>query len=104
MNANNVSSAMEEAIKETKRRREIQDKFNKEHNIVPKSINKEIIEPIRVITQSKENKKDNGKLTRSEIEKEIKKLTNLMKEVAKDLDFEKDALLRDQLFELKSQL
>ena len=104
MNANNVSSAMEEAIKETKRRREIQDKFNKEHNNVPKSINKEIIEPIRVITQSKENKKDNGKLTRSEIEKEIKKLTNLMKEAAKDLDFEKAALLRDQLFELKSQL
>ena len=104
MNANNVLSAMEEAIKETKRRREIQDKFNKEHNNVPKSINEESIEPIRVITQSKENKKDNGKLTRSEIEKEIKKLTNLIKEVDKDLDFEKDALLRDQLFELKAQL
>ena len=101
MYSDNISSAMEEAIKETKRRRDIQDKFNKENNIIPKSVSKPIYEPVKVVDNF-ENKKTSGKLTRSEKEKQIKLLSSKMKQAAKDLDFEQAAYLRDQLLELKA--
>ena len=101
MYADNISQAMEAAIKETKRRREIQDAFNKKNNITPQSVSKPIYEPVRVV-ESKANKKSAGKLTRSEKERQIKELTTLMKQAAKDLDFERAAILRDELLELKA--
>ena len=78
MYADKISDAMDKAIKETKRRREIQEKYNKEHNIIPTTIKKEIRDLI------------------IKIEKE-------MKECARNLDFERATELRDILFELKSQ-
>ena len=101
MYADNISDAMDEAIKETKRRRDIQEKFNKEHNIIPTSVSKPILEPVRAV-ESKGNIKPSGKLTKKEKEDQIRKLTTLMKQAAKDLDFEKAALYRDELLELKS--
>lgn len=98
MYADTVSDSMEEAIKETSRRREIQKKYNLEHHIIPKTIIKEIRE---VVTNNLEkeptkmNRKDKQKLM-SEIEKE-------MKEAAKNLDFERAMELRDILFEYKSE-
>ena len=100
MYADNVSLAMDEAIKETKRRRDIQEKFNIENNITPTSVVKPILEPVRVV--EKGNIKPLGKLTKKEKEDQIRKLTTLMKQAAKDLDFEKAALYRDELLELKS--
>ena len=98
MYADTVSDSMEEAIKETSRRREIEKKYNLEHHIIPKTIIKEIRE---VVTNNLEkeptkmNRKDKQKLM-SEIEKE-------MKEAAKNLDFERAMELRDILFEYKSE-
>ena len=101
MYADNISTSMDEAIKETKRRRDIQEKFNLENNIFPTSVIKPILEPVRVV-ESKGNIKPSGKLTKKEKEDQIRKLTTLMKQAAKDLDFEKAALYRDELLELKS--
>lgn len=101
MYADSISTAMDEAIKETKRRRDIQEKYNKENNIIPQSVIKPILEPVRVV-ESKGSNKPSGKLTRKEKEDQIRKLTTLMKQAAKDLDFEKAALYRDELLELKS--
>jgi len=91
---------MDIAIKETERRRKIQEEYNLNNNIVPKTVSKKINEYISNIDDSesskkKVSKKDNQKLL-FEIEKE-------MKEAAKNLDFERAMELRDILFELKSE-
>ena len=99
MYADQISEAMKKAIEETERRRKIQIKYNEEHNITPKTINKAIHEVISNIdTSSKEEPKKKNKkdliATMEEIEKQ-------MNEAAKNLDFEKAMQLRDVLFELK---
>ncbi len=97
MYADVVSESMQEAIEETKRRREIQDKYNKEHGIIPKTITKEIKEVISnnvVVKEEKLSKKEKLRLM-SQIEDE-------MKEAAKKMDFERAMELRDILFEMKS--
>ena len=99
MYADQISEAMKKAIEETERRRKIQIKYNEEHNITPKTINKAIHEVISNIdtTSKEEPKKKNKKdlvATMEEIEKQ-------MNEAAKNLDFEKAMELRDVLFELK---
>ena len=98
MYADTMSEAMNEAIEETKRRREIQEKFNKEHGIVPKTIIKEIKE---VVTNNMvmENKKK--KVSKKEKEKMILQIEDEMKEAARNLDFERAMELRDILFEMK---
>ena len=101
MYADNISSAMEHAIEETKRRRQIQINYNEEHGIVPKTIIKEIRE---VISNEDENEvKPKEKLSKLEREKLIEELETEMKEAARVLDFERATELRDALFELKSQ-
>ena len=100
MYADEVTSAMEEAITETKRRRELQQKYNKEHNIVPQTISKEIRAILEISKKDIEEVKSTPKLSKSEIEKLIKKLTSEMKKAAKNLDFEKAAFYRDQINEL----
>ena len=101
MYADYISDAMDKAIKETERRRNIQDKYNKEHNITPKTIIKEIREVISNKDQTKEIKPE--KLSKKEKQKLIYNLENEMKEAAKMLDFERAMELRDILFEMQSQ-
>jgi len=101
MYADYVSDAMNKAIRETERRRSIQDAYNKEHGIVPKTIVKEI----RDIISNNEEVKDEKpqKLSKSEKAKLMINIENEMKEAAKNLDFERAMELRDILFELKSE-
>ena len=103
MYADKISDAMEKTIRETKRRRSIQEKYNEEHNIVPKTIIKNIQEPLKMI-DDKKRKDDGSKLTRKQIELNIKSLTSEMNKAAKNLDFETAATLRDEIMELKALL
>jgi excinuclease ABC subunit B len=98
MYADNVSDAMDKAIKETARRRKIQIKYNQEHNITPKTVNKEIRDLIS--NEIKEEPKE--KLSKKEKHDAILKIENEMRKAAKDLDFEKAIALRDILFEMKA--
>ena len=98
MYADTVSEAMDEAIKETKRRREIQERYNEEHGIVPKTIIKEIKEVVTNNMVSEEKKK---KVSKKEKEKMILQIEDEMKEAARKLDFERAMELRDILFEMK---
>ena len=98
MYADTVSEAMDEAIKETKRRREIQEHYNEEHGIVPKTIIKEIKEVVTNNMVSEEKKK---KVSKKEKEKMILQIEDEMKEAARKLDFERAMELRDILFEMK---
>ena len=98
MYADTISEAMDEAIKETKRRREIQERYNEEHGIVPKTIIKEIKEVVTNNMVSEEKKK---KVSKKEKEKMILQIEDEMKEAARKLDFERAMELRDILFEMK---
>ena len=98
MYADTVSEAMEKAIKETARRREIQEEYNKVHNITPKTILKEIKE---VVSNEVENKTKKPKMSKKEKESIIMTLEKEMQEAAKNLDFERAMELRDILFEMK---
>jgi len=100
MYADQISEAMDIAIKETTRRREIQDSYNKEHGIVPKTIEKVIKE---VISNEAENKKEEVKMSKKEKEELMNHIENEMKEAAKKLDFERAMELRNVLFEMKSE-
>ena len=101
MYADIISESMDSAIKETNRRRKIQEEYNKEHNIIPKTIMKEISEVIsnEVESQTKEPQK----MSKQDKAKLIIRLENEMKEAAKNLDFEKAMELRDIIFELKCE-
>ena len=98
MYADTISDAMDEAIKETKRRREIQEKYNAEHGIVPKTIIKDIKE---VVTNEMVTENKKKKVSKKEKEKMILQIEDEMKEAARNLDFERAMELRDILFEMK---
>lgn len=104
MYCDKISDAMAETIKETNRRRTIQEAYNAEHNIIPKTIIKPIQPPIHMVDDTKRKVDTGAKLTKKETEKLIQQLTKEMQKAAKDLDFEKAASLRDQIFDLKSTL
>ncbi len=100
MYGDKITDSMEAAITETKRRRTIQEEYNKEHGIIPKTIQKEIREVIsNTDTTSPEKQK---KITKKEIEKNISMIEKEMREAAKNLDFERAMELRDILFEMKT--
>ncbi len=101
MYADSVTESMERAIKETNRRREIQMKYNEEHDIVPKTIIKEVRDVIDIAAPEESGKNKHKKLARQEREKLIAKYTAMMKEAAKVLDFEQAAYFRDKIKELK---
>ena len=101
MYADSISDSMDSAIKETNRRRKIQEEYNKEHNIIPKTIIKEINDVIS--NEIEEDIKKPEKMTKQEKAKLIISIESEMKEAAKNLDFEKAMELRDILFELKSE-
>ena len=100
MYADSYSEAMEIAITETKRRREIQENYNKEHNIIPKTIIKQIKD---VVTNEVKSDKKSPKMSKKEKMDMITRVEEEMKLAAKNLDFEKAMELRDILFEMKSE-
>ena len=103
MYADNISEAMHDAIEETARRRKIQEEYNQEHGIVPKTIIKEIREVISNVDDSVDEKTGTVKMSKEEKRDLIVKIEEEMKLAAKNLDFERAMELRDILFELKSE-
>lgn len=102
MYADSVSESMDMAIKETKRRREIQDSFNKKHGIIPKTIVKEIKEVISN-TEVEEKSLSKTKMSKKDKDMIMANIESEMKLAAKNLDFERAMELRDILFEMKSE-
>mgnify|MGYP005778444745 CR=1 FL=1 len=98
MYADTISESMDKAIKETNRRRKIQEEYNNKHNIIPKTIIKEIRE---VVTNNKEIEKE--KISKKDKQKLMIDIEKEMKAAAKNLDFERAMELRDILFEYKSE-
>jgi len=105
MYADKVTRSMQETIDETDRRRHIQVTYNQRHGISPTTIVKDIYSPMHnqdeLISQLRDFK---GKASRTEITQRIKEFEKLMKEAAKQYDFEKAAELRDIIFELKAEI
>ena len=101
MYADAVTPSMENAIRETNRRREIQMQYNKEHGITPRTIVKEVRELIDIRTH-KDVPKDLKKLSRAERAQMIDQLKKEMKNAAKLLEFEHAAYLRDRIAELEN--
>ena len=100
---------MRYAISETRRRRALQQKYNEEHNITPKTVTKDVrsvIEATRAAEAADEyySTRKPDELTKKELADYVKKLEKEMREAAKELQFEKAAMLRDVLFEYKSKL
>ena len=108
MYADNMTESMQNAIDETMRRRSIQEAYNKEHHIVPKTIKKEIRELISITKTAKVAEepfdfKHYQEYSKEEKELMLAKLEKEMKDAAKALDFERAATLRDTILELKSE-
>ena len=106
MYADGMTGSMQRAIEETYRRREIQQKYNEEHNITPKSVAKEIGQGLRAIIPEKEKSKklDLRKIPREELPTIVKELTSQMQLAAANLEFERAAELRDQIEDIKTAL
>ena len=104
--ADSITDSMRKAIDETNRRREIQIKYNEEHNIIPKTIVKAIKEPIHLIENISEGgsyKSKAQKLSKKAKEQLLLQIEKEMREAAKKLDFERAAELRDILIELREE-
>jgi excinuclease ABC subunit B len=104
MYADSVTRSMEAAIRETNRRREIQEKFNQDNNIVPQTIIKEVRDVLEITKRDAEagsSSKSSKPLKKSEKDALIKRYTALMKEAAKLLDFETAAYYRDEIVKLQ---
>ena len=108
MYADNISKAMQAAIDETQRRRTIQDAYNKANGITPASVKKSVRAVIEATKVAEEEGNYKGKspleLTKKELIEYVKKLEKEMKQAASDLQFERAAQLRDQIFEYKVRL
>ena len=96
-----ITGSMERAITETNRRRAIQQKYNQLHGITPQSVRSTVQALIR-ITDSMQEAKPEG-MSQEELQQLMKKVEDQMLSAAKDLDFEKAAKLRDELFRLKGE-
>ncbi|WP_346869994.1 excinuclease ABC subunit UvrB [Clostridium sp. UBA5119] len=109
MYADNMTNSMEKTINETNRRRCIQKKYNDDHNIVPKTIIKEIRDVIEISTVAEDEASYISEassdllLDKKELAKHITKLEKEMKEAAKDLQFERAAILRDEIERMKRE-
>ena len=108
MYADHISQAMKAAIDETDRRRGIQDRYNREHNITPKSVQKSVRAVIEATRAADSEAGYKGKkpleMTNRELKEYVKKLEKEMQQAAADLQFERAAQLRDQIFEYKVRL
>jgi len=107
MYADKMTHSMEVAIKETKRRRKIQEEYNEKHGITPMTIQKEIRDVIRATFAAEEETpyitKPGAKINKKEKLKLLENLEKEMKEAAKNLQFERAAELRDLILELKAE-
>ncbi|WP_199846779.1 excinuclease ABC subunit UvrB [Acidaminococcus fermentans] len=110
MYADTITGSMERAISETARRREKQEAFNKAHGIVPRTIQKKVVDLIKLTKVEEDNTAAKGytaktvkKLKPRELDKQIRLMEKKMKEAAKQLDFELAAEYRDQLILLKGE-
>ncbi|OEH92299.1 excinuclease ABC subunit UvrB [Bacillus solimangrovi] len=108
MYADKITDSMRIAIDETERRREIQEKYNDEHGITPKTIQKDIRDVIKATYEAEDTEQNEGmpnlsKMNKDEQKEMIEKMEQEMKEAAKALDFERAAELRDLLIELKGE-
>ena len=103
MYADFITESMEKAITETNRRRDIQMKYNEEHNITPTSIQKEVSLGLRAIIPEKqvENKLDIKRIPKDELPNLVKQLSSEMQLAAANLEFEKAAALRDEINKIK---
>ncbi len=103
MYADSVTDSMRVAITETNRRREIQQKYNEEHGIVPKTIVKKVSEILEISTHSDSEFKGTKRLSKAERAQLIDKLTKEMKAAARLLEFEHAAYLRDKIKKLRDE-
>ena len=102
MYADKITPAMDYAIRETNRRRGIQDAYNQAHGIVPRTIRKDVRELIEITRQDAEAQGKAGvKLTKEEREREIARLEKQMRKAAQMMEFEFAAVLRDQIIQLR---
>jgi len=104
MYADELTDSMDKAISETNRRRKIQEAYNEEHHITPKTIKKEIREAIKATYQVAENSADYELEKDESVEDAINRLTDEMINYAKNLEFEKAAEVRDRIQELQNML
>jgi excinuclease ABC subunit B len=107
MYADKVTDAMQFAIDETNRRREKQVTYNQVHGIVPETIVKEIYDltdRMRVVAEERGEYQVGRTLPKDELTRLIKELEQQMKQAAEALEFEKAAMLRDQIFDLRQNL
>ena len=100
--ADTITPSMRAAMDETERRREIQQRYNREHGIVPKTIVKSVRELLEISQDASESyRRDGVKMTASERKKEIERLEKQMREAARMMEYEYAAVLRDQIIELR---
>ncbi|PIX99352.1 excinuclease ABC subunit B, partial [bacterium (Candidatus Howlettbacteria) CG_4_10_14_3_um_filter_37_10] len=107
MYADKITGSMDRAMKETTRRREIQQDYNTKHDITPKTIKKAIRDSLLVrenIDEDHVSRLDVVRAPKEEIERFIKDLEKQMKYHAKNLEFEKAAMVRDQITVLRTQV
>jgi len=109
MYADVITKSMEKALSETSRRRSIQQEYNEEHGITPKTIVKKVHEIIQATKIIKEKhgiglQKDPESMSKEERQKALNQLDKEMKVAARDLQFERAASLRDQILELKKKM
>ena len=104
MYADEVTRSMEAAITETQKRRELQQRYNEEHGIVPKTIIKDVREILEISKKEDTDQKSIKKMSRAEREDTIRKLTSQMRQAAQLLEFEQAAFLRDKIEKLRQSL
>jgi excinuclease ABC subunit B len=105
MYADTVTNSMARAMAETSRRRQIQEAYNREHNITPQGIRKairDITERVRVVAETR-TRYAAAPIAKEDIARLIKELESQMKMAARNLEFEKAALLRDRIIELRKE-
>ena len=107
MYADTVTKSMQAAIDETKRRRRIQEDFNREHGITPQGIRKaikDITERVKAVAETRATYTVEAPATREDTARLVKELETQMKAAARALEFEKAALIRDRIIELRKEL
>jgi len=107
MYADSVTSSMKAAIDETYRRRRVQEAYNQEHGITPQGIRKaikDITDRVKIVSEARAPYVATAPVSKDELARLIKELESQMKTAARNLEFEKAALLRDRIIELRRDL
>jgi excinuclease ABC subunit B len=107
MYADAATGSMQSAIDETQRRRQVQEEFNREHGITPQGIRKairDITERVKVVAETRAPYTAEAPVSKEDIARLVKELETQMKAAARSLEFEKAAMLRDRIIELRREL